>query len=70
MSDPYLKFAFALDGLIRSRVKGHGGEPFARKCIREMAEALREVAGTVTLDLEAELDQARTAFHDRARAGS
>lgn len=35
-----LKFAFAVDGLIRSRMKGDGGEEFARKCIREMAEAL------------------------------
>jgi hypothetical protein len=43
MGDPALKFAFALDGLIRARTKGHGGELYARKCIREIAEALREL---------------------------
>jgi hypothetical protein len=36
------KFAFALDGLIRSRTKGHGGEEYARKCVREIAEALTD----------------------------
>ena len=34
------KFAFALDGLIRARTKGHGGEIYASKCIGEIAEAL------------------------------
>ncbi len=37
-----LKFAFALDGLIRSRTKGDGGEEYARKCIRGIAEALTD----------------------------
>lgn len=46
MKDPALKFAFALDGLIRARTKGHGGEDFARKCILEIAESLREMTVT------------------------
>jgi len=43
MNDPYLRFAFAIDGLLRSRIKGHGGDEYARKCIREIAEALYEI---------------------------
>lgn len=39
------KLAFALDGLIRSRVKGEGGEEYARKCIREIATGLDEALG-------------------------
>jgi hypothetical protein len=42
-NDPAMKFAFALDGLIRSRIKGHGGEEFARKCISEIGESLAEL---------------------------
>lgn len=36
------QFAWALDGLIRSRTKGHGGEEYARKCINEIADALTD----------------------------
>ena len=42
-SDPYLKFAFALNGLIRSLTKGDGGREYSDKCTREIAEALREI---------------------------
>jgi hypothetical protein len=41
--DVALKFAFSLDGLIRSRVRGDGGEEYAHKCIREIAEAVTEM---------------------------
>lgn len=37
------KFAFALDGLIRSRLKGDGGDDYARKCIGEIAESVDEI---------------------------
>jgi len=37
------KLAFALDGLIRARTKGHGGEEYARKCINEIAEGIEEL---------------------------
>lgn len=40
------KFAFALDGLIRSRVKGHGDEEYARQCIHDMAQSLDELFRT------------------------
>lgn len=34
--------ASSLDGLIRSRTKGDGGEEFARKCVSQIAEALTD----------------------------
>lgn len=40
------KFAFALDGLIRSRVSGHGNEEYARKCIHDLAQSLDELFRT------------------------
>jgi hypothetical protein len=40
-----LHLPFALDGLIRSRVRGDGGEEFARKCIHEIQECLEKIIG-------------------------
>ena len=43
MSAASNKLAFALDGLIRSRTKGDGGEAYAYKCIHEISEAIDEL---------------------------
>jgi hypothetical protein len=45
--NPYVAFAFALDGLIRSIVKGHGGEAYERKCMRDIAETLERIADDI-----------------------
>lgn len=43
------KIAHALDGLIRSRTKGHGGEDYARKCVGEIAEGIEEITAKAPL---------------------
>lgn len=43
MKTPALQLAFALDGLIRARVKGHGGDEYASQCIREIADAIERL---------------------------
>jgi hypothetical protein len=40
--DKARQFAVALDGLIRSRTKGDGGDEYARRCIDQIADALTD----------------------------
>lgn len=63
-----MKFAFALDGLIRSRTKGDGGEDFARKCIREIGEAVETLSRPPEGDPARHLRDALRQIADSARA--